>query len=376
MIRVFVNLLPFYLQSSTDINYARSLGKSSSKIGAFFYYPHKWSWGLKENLKLVINKFLSIIGCRKRINVVHPKEFLNSEFNEKEFDIVYSQGTCPQNSGNVPLFIESGLWRPGQNKAYTEFDEHYFTQVTIPLFQDYLKHNSIVNLKSNIEIENAKQLFPCYKNSFVKIPFLLPDLIPISQSELLAKHKEDDTIRIGFVGGQANRKGLPALIQAYQKVKLELKGIKKMELHIISGYNDGNVYVPKGYDIKEHGKLPYGNVLQVMKTWHIFAMVSNNESYGLVYIEAMANGCINIVRDFYPQREFVDFGKIGFLAFPDNIESISKALKDAIMLTRDARISMAVSGLEKFNTEYEYTHVVKQFREALNKCASLKYVNR
>ncbi len=371
MIRIFVNILPFYLQQSTDIDYARSLKNSSTALNANFYYPHKWTWGIWENIQLIINKLLSIFKCKKRFHIIYPKRYLNSEFNTKDFDIVYSQGTCPQNTGNIPILIESGLWLPGQNRTYTKEDETHFKHYTIKLFQDYLSHPTIINLKSDIEIENARKLFPSYSNRFVKLPFILPKLIPISKQELLDKHNNDEVIRIGFLGGQAIRKGLLELISAYKKVKAELAGRKKIELHIISSYHDGNINIPQGLDIFEYGKLPYDAAQKIMKTWHIFAMISRNESYGLVYIEAMANGCINIARDFYPQKEFVEFGKIGFLASPENIDSISASLKQAVLLERGHRVSMALAGLEKFKSEYAYTQVINKFKDAFNKCLSL-----
>lgn len=372
MIRIFVNILPFYLQRSTDIDYARSLKDSSNALNASFYYPHKWTWGIPENIRLIINKLLSILKCRKKLHIVHPKRYLNSEFKEENFDIVYSQGTCPQNTGNVPMLIESGLWMPGQNRSYTQEDEIVFKQHTMKLFQDYLAHPAIINLKSDIEIENARKIFPTYSDRFVKLPFLLPKLNSIPEQELLDKHNNDDVIRIGFIGGQAIRKGLPELIKAYEQVKIDLGGRKKIELHIISNYHDGKVNIPQGINILEYGKLPYEEAQRIMRTWHIFAMISRNESYGLVYIEAMANGCINIARDFYPQREFVEFGRIGFLAIPGDVDSISTALKQAILLKREDRISMALSGLKKFKSEYAYLQVVDKFKDAFKKCLSLK----
>lgn len=372
MIRIFVNVLPFFLQKSTDIDYARALKESSKALNATFYYPHKRSWGLKENIFLIINKIFSLLKIHKIYNIIHPKRFLNSEFNEQDFDLVYTQGTCVQNAGDIPLFIESGLWMPGQNRTYTFEDAEYFQSKTLPLFEDYLKHKSIINLKSHKEIENAYRFFPQYKERFVLLPFLLPKLVPISIQELYNKHNNDEIIRIGFLGGQAIRKGLPSLLEAYKNVKKEIGNRVQIELHIISGYTDGKITIPRGLNIIEHGRLPYIEAQRIMKTWHIFAMISDMESYGLVYIEAMANGCVNIVRDFFPQKEFVNFGEIGFLAKPNDIISISEKLREAILLDRETRLSMALAGLKKFNEEFEYSNVVKKYEVVLNKCKNLR----
>ena len=371
MIRIFVNLLPFYLQRSTDKDYARSLKNSAEKLDVSFYYPKRWMWGFWENVFLVINKLLSIVKCPYRIPIVCPKPYLNGEFNEKEFDVVYSQETCPRNAGRVPLFIESTFWLSGQNKPSTKADEDRFQSYTMGLFREYMSHPAIVNLKSDMEIENARKFFPAYKNRFVKVPFLLPLLHAATQKDVVVKHYDDKVLRIGFMGGQAVRKGLPELLAAYKEIKAFYGLSRRIEFHIISGYADGRVNIPKDLDIVQHGKLSYVEAQKVMRTWHLFAMISKYESYGLVYVEAMANGCINIVRDFYPQKEFVNDGQIGFLATPGNVESIVEALKNAISLTTEERIAMALAGLDKFSAEFAYPVVIEKFKAAIRDCADL-----
>lgn len=371
MISVFINNMPFYVIKSTDIDYAKGLKRIGNELGIDFYVPNNYFWGWRENVYAVINKIFSLLHCNIKISYKYPKERLGRLFHKRSYDIVYSQLVIPIDIGNVPVFLETTFWIPGQNYIKTPETEALFNNITLPYMEKVLKRKCIVNLKSDCEIQNVMKYFPQYKNKIVSLPFLMPNLKAINVSELRNKHENDEVLKILFVGGQARRKGLPSLLHAYCKFCDENRNLK-IELHIVSGYTDGKVNIPDGYNIIEHGKLPPTETLSLFRQCHIFAMVSQRESYGLVYIEAMANGCIIIARDYYPQKEFVNFGELGFLAKPNDINSIKEAICRATKLSRNNRIFMTENALKKFNAIYSYDVIKLKYKELFLELAAMK----
>lgn len=371
MVRVFVNQLPFYVIKSTDIDYVQKLQSISNELNATFYYPSNILWGWKENLYAIINKLFSLLGLRFKIRYTYPKKYLSKAFEYNNFDVVYSQGIIPVDIEDTPVFLETTFWVPGQNSKATNDGEILFKEKTVPYMRQVLDRNCIVNLKSNCEIQNVLKYFPNSKNKIVSLPFLLPSLKPISKEDLCRKHTGDSTLRILFVGGQANRKGLPSLIKAFCQFKDKYKK-SSIELHIVSGYTDGKIAIPKGYGIVEHGKLPHNETQKLFRQCHIFAMISTRESYGLVYIEAMANGCLVIARNFYPQREILNEGTLGLFAKPDDIKSIETAIENAYTLSQNERLDMTLRALEKFETTYSFNVVAPKYTKVFQDLADNK----
>ncbi len=374
MVRVFVNQLPFYVIKSTDIDYVKRLQSISKELNATFYYPSNILWGWKENLCAIINKLFSILGLRFKIKYTYPKKYLGKAFKYDAFDMVYSQGIIPVDIVNTPVFLETTFWIPGQNSKATNDAETLFNEKAVPYMRQVLDRDCIVNLKSICEIKNVLRYFQNSGDKLVSLPFLLPDLKPIGKGDLCKKHKEDEVLRILFVGGQANRKGLPSLIRAFCQFKDRHNNLK-VELHVVSGYTDGKIIIPKGYGIVEHGKLSHSETQKLFRQCHIFAMVSTRESYGLVYIEAMANGCLVIARDFYPQREILNEGALGLFAKPDDINSIETAIEKACTFSQKKRLDMTLMALGKFETVYSFNVVAPKYKKIFQELANKKDKN-
>lgn len=371
MIKVFVNQLPFYVIRSTDIDYVKEFQKMENELGATFYYPNNPFWGWKENVYAIFNKVLSLCKIKIRIPYKYPKEYLGKIFHKENFDMVYSQGIIPKDIGDVPVFLDTTFWIPGQNYTSTQENETFFKEFTLPYMGEVLQRNCIINLKSDCEINNVLKYFPQFKEKLVSLPFLLPKVKPISIELLKKKHEQDDVLKFLFVGGQAIRKGLPSLLEAYRQFCEENRGITT-EFHIVSGYTDGKVEMPQGYNIIEHGKLSHNETQLLFRQCHVFVMVSQRESYGLVYIEAMANGCVIIARDYYPQKEILDTGDIGFFAIPNNVASIKVAIREVFQLNRIDRITMAEKSLKKFREVYSFEVVKSKYKRVLKKMAGVE----
>lgn len=103
-----------------------------------------------------------------------------------------------------------------------------------------------------------------------------------------------DKFKILYVGTFIKRKKLLELQQAI--IELSLQNNMQCELHIVGGGGDQTEPIMK--NIKDysnlfqyHGKIEQKeDLIKIYRNCHFFAMPSRNETFGLVYVEAMLNG--------------------------------------------------------------------------------------
>ena len=131
-----------------------------------------------------------------------------------------------------------------------------------------------------------------------EIPFVCYSGIPneyfLNADSNINKPPFEKGVNYIFVGSIIKRKHLDKVILAFSEVsnnqdKLEIIGsgpddvrMKKLSIKI------------KSNNIDFIGRLSRAKVLDKMRQSHIFALISDDETYGMVYIEAMLQGCLVI----------------------------------------------------------------------------------
>ena len=75
------------------------------------------------------------------------------------------------------------------------------------------------------------------------------------------------------------------------------------------------------------GRIPRDEVVRQMDAHTIFAMISRNEAFGLVYLEAMARGCITIASRDEGFDGIIQDGENGFLCKAGDTEELSSILE-------------------------------------------------
>lgn len=110
------------------------------------------------------------------------------------------------------------------------------------------------------------------------------------------------------------------------KLILAVKELPEFELTIIGdGVELENLKKIETQNIKFLGRLPNEKVLQEMHKSNIFVLPSVNESFGMVYLEAMASGCITVCTKNDGIDGIIKDGENGFLCEP-NVKSIKETL--------------------------------------------------
>lgn len=79
--------------------------------------------------------------------------------------------------------------------------------------------------------------------------------------------------------------------------------------------------------VRFHGFLPNAQTMQKMSTSRFFVMPSVDEGFGIVYLEAMASGCVTIGTEGEGIADLIVSGENGFLVPPDDPEAIVQAVE-------------------------------------------------
>lgn len=136
-------------------------------------------------------------------------------------------------------------------------------------------------------------------------------------------------LKIVFAGKLVKQKRIDVVLQALSKIKNEVcfcfdiigDGPAINELKLISkqyGINANVIF---------HGRKSREEVSMYMSEADVFIMVSTNETLGLVYLEAMAQGCITVGSRGEGIDGILVDGRNGFLVDPYNITNISETIK-------------------------------------------------
>lgn len=102
------------------------------------------------------------------------------------------------------------------------------------------------------------------------------------------------------------------------------------------------------------GKMPRQDAVLELKKSHIFVMVSVLETFGLVYLEAMATGNIVICGEGEGIDGIIEHGKNGFLSPPAQSQPLTRLLDDIIINQSHQTLSTLLD--QAHNTIGRFTH--------------------
>jgi len=195
----------------------------------------------------------------------------------------------------------------------------------------------------------------------------MPDLTPLAENLILKKQEEVSNVKILFVGRFGWIKGLDILLEAVQKLRNKTINF---EITIVSNCKSKpRVDIPKLPWICWINECDHATVMQLFQQAHIYIAPSRKESYGLTYLEGLANGCVVFTRNAEPQREFVDYGKAGIVMDHTSSDDIAQKLIEMIK-NSEKRSEFALNGMRLFKQKWGCDVVEKKWREAIHCCLS------
>jgi len=250
-------------------------------------------------------------------------------------DIVYHYGS-PMNEGlfyktvqKSPVFVTTGFMTDGFVTSL--FGKPMNRKAEADELAKTLDKASLIHFHTLGGLQRFIYYRPEFKEKAVNIPFFLPNL-RIHNKATQPVDGESHEIPILFVGSDGERKGLPELIDA-----LDILGKAYLQsFHVNVTIVSKSKPAPKsGINLTWFKYLPHAQILALMQKAPIFVLVPKMESYGLVLVEAMCNGC-SIITDKEETRQeilgdtglFIASGSPSMLAQSLRVLIENKALRE------------------------------------------------
>lgn len=225
--------------------------------------------------------------------------------------------------------------------------------LTNPLYKFHFKkrlekalHNAKAIACRSFVIKNKLlKLYPEFENKTFTAPSGVKKEIIKNDFHNLNKEK----IKVLTCANFKKRKNIDKVIEA-------CKGLENFELTVIGDGKERKSLEEIDKSVKFTGHLPHNEVLAKMHDSDIFILPSIGETFGMVYLEAMSQGCITICTKDDGISGIIKNGENGFLTLPISNE-IRKILLNIKNMDDD-----------KLNTlRYNSFHTIKEYTS--DRCA-------
>jgi glycosyltransferase involved in cell wall biosynthesis len=121
--------------------------------------------------------------------------------------------------------------------------------------------------------------------------------------------------------------------------------------------------------VERLGKVPYNELIRLMQSSHVLLSTSEEEGFGVVFVEAMATGLPIVAMRLGAIPEVVPDQKAGFLVesgdIPQIVEKLKLILDDASL--REAMSAFGQQYARRFDLEEHWTEFMDLYYEAVNK---------
>jgi glycosyltransferase involved in cell wall biosynthesis len=237
-------------------------------------------------------------------------------------DVVFAYAQYPRCTCSCPFVFTTGVTDRAYLRSQGRSDSDIEHEITLK--QRGFLAAAAVFANSRTAVQSLREMAPESAHKVRYLPFFTPDVKSCDEESIVRRQRETHCWELLFVGREAKRKGLPELIEALNICASE-RDHHPFRLTVVSTMSDGLVDLTARFPIQHFGETSHGEVVQLMRSSHMFLMPSHFESYGWVYLEALANGAIPLACDRPVQREILENGRFGLLCKDDPL-SISNKL--------------------------------------------------
>ncbi len=237
--------------------------------------------------------------------------------------------------------VVTGHWPEPQLELVKTLGERYHAKTALVVHGELSEKFAA---KKKAELLGLNRLFfrsvPVLEKMLAKYDFLtaehcrvcysgIPDDFILNTRER-SDWKKDGKLRVAFVGR----------LVAYKRVDVILEALSKAfdtPSWVFDIIGDG----PESENLKKKaaelgiseqvdfvGRIPREEVIERMQNTDCFAMVSENEVFGLVYLEAMAAGCLTIASKNGGVDGIIRNGENGFLSAQGDADELSVLLRE------------------------------------------------
>lgn len=249
-------------------------------------YIEEFLEGNSKGLRFYVRRRLLNKKLHYRNISSHINDFLKREQFTPNFIIGHWLEPQMQLIKNLKLiypFVKSGITLHGDYHKLYRLNSKRLESI------DFLgARNQLILSKINVYLEQkkiSKPTFLVYSGVSNKV------LEKIILKEKIFKNKSP--LRIIYVGKFIKRKNVKKILVSLKNIafdyELNLVGTG-LELEKTKRFST-RLNINK---VRFHGKISHEKTLDLMQQSHVLIMVSDNETFGLVYLEAMATGCLII----------------------------------------------------------------------------------
>ncbi|MDO5576731.1 MAG: glycosyltransferase family 4 protein, partial [Fibrobacter sp.] len=198
--------------------------------------------------------------------------------------------------------------------------------------------------------ESFKSKLLQFDNEKIAKAVVIPPIITRSQagaiSELPVQHRF-----ILFLGRREAHKGLAMLLVAFAGIEAPVKLVIAGPGEPIKSRNDSIIDL--------------GEIDEKMKNWLLSAceflcVPSSDETFGIVFAEAMSYGKPVISLDVTPMNEIIQNGVSGFLVSPDNTNDLHNAI-EKLLYDHKLRAYMGNASLERYKSQFETSIILDKY---------------
>jgi len=318
-----------------------------------------------------------------------PRKFIR----KLQPDVLFGHEYLPFNISNseLPVVFETGVltedilchYRP----FYTAEQASAHLSLNTRLKCRAISQATLVNIREPDGADRFRKQFPQMAHKVRTVPPFLDYISALPRADVLAKHSGQQIIKLLFVGNDARRKGLPALVAALRGLPAHTSA--RLELTIISQFIDGEVDIAglpariitggkitasevfsrTGAAIKQ-GPLTVQEVLKHMAESHVFVMPTLADTFGFVFPEAMAMGCAVIGPDRNPQKWILGQGSAGALVDPHSPGELAAAI-ESLVHNEDLRTTLASAAWRRYQDVFSAPVVAAQYRTLFQEAIEL-----
>jgi glycosyltransferase involved in cell wall biosynthesis len=350
--RVLIDTPWFFIgYKNTDWNYLRSL----SQLKRFVEIEAVYRFDLRDILLFSLEYILNRLHVRPtRFFDLTRRKLSRKMLGRLKIDAVLNHSTPPLIEDRcVPMIWQYAILDPDMSESYGFSKSALESEAEN--FADLVSRADVVQLSTEAEASRHRQRFPSHSHRFCVASFFLPELRAIERADVFAKHGRDEFIEILFVGREGRRKGLDIVAEAISMLEPAL--LPRIKLTIVAENASKAQFNTVSCSIFPH--LDHADVLEKMRLAHIYLMPSRFESFGLVFIEAMAAGCAVIAPNWEVQSEITNYGEAGYTVAPTP-DSVRQALSELVQ-SRQKRLRMAIQGYDRFGERYAPEKVSRQY---------------
>jgi glycosyltransferase involved in cell wall biosynthesis len=328
--------------------------------GVEVYYP--------RNITFPKSWFFASSGKRMYLGI---KDLVAKIYQDFQFDLIHAHVALPD--GFAAIKIKQIYNKPvivtihGQDLQQTLYKN---IKCKTALFYVFEKADKIITVSNKLK-RIAKENFNFVKKTItISNGVEVSKLISIKNNILKVKNFNNRTILsvsnlISQKGIDYNLKAISKLVNKYPNLKYLIIGNGPEKDHLKRLTENLGI----NQMVEFLGQLSHKKVMEYMAVTDIFSLPSWNEAFGVVYIEAMAQGKPVIGCQGEGIEDFVEDGKTGLLAKPKDVDSLVKALDFLLSHPTEAQEIGKRAGdlvLKHYTWEKNAEKTIEVYQEVLN----------